>query len=178
MDISSKSKAVLNMIPWKCVDDCCCRGGRWQETVQHVKQFYIGLRMSMFSPEKQFEHSIYPLTIVRIVKTSIFVGPLGRTLCRFVYKHEIWYRCRQITVVATLVKSKMAATYIRFCYNCMTIYRMIINESTFCRFLTSRIPNLNYILTKNMLLSQQSCQLPNFGNIQDSHYDYLSYDHK
>ena len=32
--------------------------------------------MSMFSPEKQFEHGIYPLPIVRRVKTLIFDGPM------------------------------------------------------------------------------------------------------
>ena len=45
------------------VDDCWCRGSRWQDTVRRVKQFYIGPTMSMFSPEKQFEHGIYILLI-------------------------------------------------------------------------------------------------------------------
>ena len=50
--------------------------GPRQETVWRVKQFYIDPRMSMFSPEKQFKHGIYPLPIVRIVKTLIFDGPM------------------------------------------------------------------------------------------------------
>ena len=32
--------------------------------------------MSMFKPEKQFEHGIYPLPTVRIVKTLIFDEPM------------------------------------------------------------------------------------------------------
>ena len=49
---------------------------RWQETARLVELFYIDPRMSMFSPEKQFEHGIYPLPIVRIIKTLIFDGPM------------------------------------------------------------------------------------------------------
>ena len=51
---------------WLEREIACCRGSRWQETAQHVKQFYVGTRMSKFSPEKQFEHGIYPLPHVRI----------------------------------------------------------------------------------------------------------------
>ena len=52
--------------------------------VWRVKQFYIRLRMSMFSLEKQFELGIYPLPIVRIIKkTLIFDGPMLLTEKQF-----------------------------------------------------------------------------------------------